>query len=800
MTTVAAMLAARAEDDRTGVLDAIGRWTWRQAVAEGATRGALARSLFGGAKPHVGVLLPNGPEYLFWLNGCALAGAAIVGINPTRRGEALAADIRATDCAVIVTDAEGAALLEGLDLGLDDDHVLVTGTPRYDALLAAFVASAEAQALVEQTHQVDEDALFLLIFTSGTTGVPKAVRCTQGRLAGIAEVAAPGYGYTSEDVCYCPMPLFHGNALMALWGPAVMVGSAIATRPRFSASAFIDDVRAFGATKFSYVGKAIAYILATPEHPDDADNTLKSAFGTEASVRDRDRFRRRFGCYLIEGYGQSEGGASINPVLGMPKGALGKPVDVVDLAVISPETGEECPPARFDDEGRLLNAGEAIGEMVNRSGRGKFEGYYEREDAEAERLRRGWYWTGDLGYVDADGFFYFAGRTGDWLRVDSENFSAGPVEAVLSRHPDLSVVAVYPVPDTASGAGDQLMVALETVPGRPFDPDDFAEWLRAQPDLGPKWVPRYVRVSPSLPQTATGKVTKVGLRKEAWDCDDPVWWRPLGTTDIRFERLGDEDRAAAGSGAGRERPAAGRGPRARGSQGRPSAPRRGGCRARAGRALPRGGPRPARRGRPSCRPTRAVYVGLPGVPDEDDLAGVDVERSDGAGVDVRVGLARPGPGGGDGGVDEVQEADLLEGGIELPAPVGADADGEARRPQGLERRRRLGVGHHVGLVGRPQAFHHDLDVGVAHAGRRREVTQAPPDPGLVGLLADRVLGVVHAVVPGEVVVEDVGLDRVAVSLEHRRVAGGPGVGPAGQGPVEVEDDGAGHGAHTAPQR
>src|SRR6202012_3963643 len=114
----------------------------------------------------------------------------------------------------------------------------------------------------------------------------------------------------------------------------------IATRPRFRASAFIDDVRRFAATKFSYVGKAIAYILATPERPDDADNTLKSAFGTEASVRDRDRFRKRFGCYLIEGYGASDGGAAINPVLGMPKGALGKPVAGVDLVVISPETGE----------------------------------------------------------------------------------------------------------------------------------------------------------------------------------------------------------------------------------------------------------------------------------------------------------------------------------------------------------------------------------------------------------------------------------------------------------------------------
>jgi fatty-acyl-CoA synthase len=547
MTTVAALVAARADDDQPAVIDATGRWTWRQAVAEGAARGALARSLHQEGPLHIGVLLPNGPEYLFWLNGAALAGAAIVGVNPTRRGAALAADIAATDCALLVTDADGAALLEGLSLPLPPEHILVTGIEGYGGLLSRFspLDGADGDAarhLVARAGDVEEDTLFLLIFTSGTTGTPKAVRCTQGRLAGIAEVAAPGYGYGRDDVCYCPMPLFHGNALMALWGPAVMVGAAIAVRPRFSASEFIDDVRRFGATKFSYVGKAIAYILATPERPDDAENTLRSAFGTEASVRDRGRFHRRFGCYLIEGYGQSEGGASINPVLGMPKGALGRPVDDVDLAVISPETGAECPRAIISPDGQLLNAGEATGEIVNRSGPGKFEGYYLHEDAEADRLRNGWYWTGDLGYVDADGFFYFAGRSGDWLRVDSENFAAGPVEAVLSRYPDAALAAVYPVPDAGAGAGDQLMVALELLPGVTFDPPAFAEWLLAQPDLGTKWVPRFIRLSASLPQTATGKVTKVGLRQEAWVCDEEVWWSPPGGGALEYRLLTDQDR------------------------------------------------------------------------------------------------------------------------------------------------------------------------------------------------------------------------------------------------------------------
>ena len=479
-----------------------------EAVREGATRGALARSMFDQetGKPHIGVLLPNGPEYLFWLNGAALASAAIVGINPTRRGEALAADVRSTDCAIVVTDSDGAALLEGLDLGVGEDGVLVIGTERYEALLGRFAGTKDAQELVDKAGDVREDSLYLLIFTSGTTGVPKAVRCTQGRLAGIAEVAAPGYGYGADDVCYCPMPLFHGNALlMALWGPAVMVGAAIAVRPRFSASAFLEDVRRFGATKFSYVGKAIAYILATPERPDDADNTLKSAFGTEASVRDRERFRERFGCYLIEGYGQSEGGAAVNPVVGMPKGALGKPVGGVDLAVISPESGEECVRAEFDDEGRLLNAGEAIGEIVNRSGRGSFEGYYQREDAEAERLRRGWYWTGDLGYVDGDGFFYFAGRNGDWLRVDSENFAAGPVEAILPRNPDLAVAAVTPSPTRHRAQATRSWSRSRRCPDAGSTPTPSPPGWRHSPTWGRSGCPATFGSRPRSPRRPRGR-------------------------------------------------------------------------------------------------------------------------------------------------------------------------------------------------------------------------------------------------------------------------------------------------------
>lgn len=539
--TIARLLAARAEDEHPGLLDHTGQWTWREVVGRSAERGAVALRLRGDGPFHIGVLLPNTPEYLWWLGGAALAGAAVVGINPTRRGSALAADIKATDCQILVTDNQGAELLAGLEHGVAEQRVVEIGTPRYEELLRGVRDGdpPSPERLLASADETPGEALYLLLFTSGTTGAPKAVRCTQGRLAAIAEVAGSGYGYHRKTVSYCPMPLFHGNALMALWAPSLFAGATLALRPRFSASEFLDDVRRFQATTFSYVGKAIAYILATPERPDDADNTLEWAFGTEASLRDRKEFKRRFGCPLIEGYGQSEGGAAINVVPGTPPGALGRPVADANIAVVSPETAMECPRAEFDASGKLLNNDQAIGEIVNRGGTGSFEGYYHNPDAEQERTRDGWYWTGDLGYRDTEGYFYFAGRRGDWLRVDGENFAAGPVESVLGRHPDIAVVAVYPVPDTVSG--DQVMAALELHDGASFDPHQFSHWLRDQQDLGTKWAPRYIRVMASLPTTATGKVTKTGLRAEAWHAQDPLWWRADPRSD-QYSPLGEAER------------------------------------------------------------------------------------------------------------------------------------------------------------------------------------------------------------------------------------------------------------------
>src|SRR5829696_5320343 len=152
---------------------------------------------------------------------------------------------------------------------------------------------------------------------------------------------------------------------------------------------------------------------------------------------------------------------------------------------------------------RRARSAAAIGELVSRLGATGFEGYWNNDEANMARVHDGIYWTGDLAYRDEQGYFYFAGRDYDWLRVDGENFSAAPVERILARHPDVVLAAVYAVPDP--DVGDRVMAALQLRPGVTFDPEDFAAFLAAQPDLGTKWAPRFVRIAATLPVTETSK-------------------------------------------------------------------------------------------------------------------------------------------------------------------------------------------------------------------------------------------------------------------------------------------------------
>ena len=153
-----------------------------------------------------------------------------------------------------------------------------------------------------------------------------------------------------------------------------------------------------------------------------------------------------------------------------------------------------------------------MGELVNTTGSGFFTGYYNDPEANAERMRHGMYWSGDLAYRDADGWIYLAGRTADWMRVDGENMAAAPIERILLRHKAINRVAVYAVPDVR--VGDQVMAAVVLNEGATLQTQEFEAFLDAQPDLSPKARPRYVRITADLPSTATHKVLKRQLIAE----------------------------------------------------------------------------------------------------------------------------------------------------------------------------------------------------------------------------------------------------------------------------------------------
>ncbi len=239
-----------------------------------------------------------------------------------------------------------------------------------------------------------------LIFTSGTSAAPKAVICSQRRILVTGSRMGQMMGLGPDDIGYVSMPLFHSNAVMVGWAPSVVVGASVGLARRFTASGWLPDIRRYGATYFNYTGKPLAYILAQPERPDDADNTLRVAYGNEGAPAVVEAFAERFGVRVIDGFGATEGGLAVTRIEGAPAGSVGRAGP--ELRIVDERRRTSCPGPSSTTSGALVDPVACVGEIVNTSGTGVFEGYYNNDEANARATRNGWYWSGDLGYLDAE--------------------------------------------------------------------------------------------------------------------------------------------------------------------------------------------------------------------------------------------------------------------------------------------------------------------------------------------------------------------------------------------------------------
>src|SRR4029078_1235569 len=255
------------------------RWTWREHLREASARAAALLALVERDRPgHGGGVMGNTPAVLNQLAAAGLGGYVLCGLNTTRRGAALAADVRRADCQIVVADAEHRPLLDGVDLR--DVQVVDVSSEDWARTLCA----AGELSPYREVEALDP---YMLIFTSGTSGDPKAVKVSHFMVLMSGANLVQKFDVTADDTCYLSMPLFHSNALVAGWGVAIATGAAMAP-VKFSASGFLHDMRQYGATYMNYVGKPLAYILATPERDDDADNPARVAVGNHGDDQKHD--------------------------------------------------------------------------------------------------------------------------------------------------------------------------------------------------------------------------------------------------------------------------------------------------------------------------------------------------------------------------------------------------------------------------------------------------------------------------------------------------------------------------------
>jgi crotonobetaine/carnitine-CoA ligase len=458
------------------------------------------------------VMLANRPEYLPAWVGMTKAGVVEVPINTGYKGDLLGYLLNQSECEAIVVDAEWLDRVAAIADHVETlRHVIVVGQPATDLPASLtlhhfedFVAGGAAAAPDVEVGPFD---VSVILFTSGTTGPSKGVVLTHNANFRLSENVIELMAYAKDEVLFTAFPLFHVNAKYTTVLPVMMVDGEAVIHSRFSASRFWDIMREEGVTAFNYMGALLMMLFKQDARPDDADNPVRRAYGAPAPITIYEDFQKRFGMQLVEVYGSTElGTATMNTVDDFVIGSCGKSVPYYEV--------------RIHDEYDTPVAPGVQGEIVVRPTEPHvmIEEYYRMPEATLQAFRNLWFHTGDRGYMDEDGNFYYVDRMKDCIRRRGENISSWELEKVITSITAIEEAAAIGIPSELTE--EEVMAVVKLKPGQTLEPVAILDVVQTRmPHFA---VPRYVRFVDQLPKTPSQRIEKYklreqGLTEDTWD-------------------------------------------------------------------------------------------------------------------------------------------------------------------------------------------------------------------------------------------------------------------------------------------
>jgi carnitine-CoA ligase len=506
--TVPALLERQAvvRGDRPFVYASGSVHSYREVRDAAAAWAGVLRGRGIGAGDRVGAMCGNRIELVDLILGCAWMGAVAVPLNTALRGAQLSHALTNSGARLLLAEADRASLLDDVEPPPALEEVwFLDGRPAPRARPYRCSPVPEPGDPAEPAEVSPGDTMTIL-YTSGTTGVSKGVCCPHAQFYWWGIINSEVLSIEESDVLFTCLPLFHTNALNSLF-QALVAGASYAVAPRFTASGFWAQARAYDASVTYLLGAMVNMLLAQPSVPGERAHRVRVALSPAAPANLYEPFRDRFGVQLLDGYGSTE----TNHVIGVPgdqarPGYLGRVLDEFEAQVVD----EHDAPVADGSPGELV--------VRHRHPFSVASGYFAMPEKTVEAWRNLWFHTGDRVVREPDGWFRFLDRAKDTIRRRGENISSFEVEQALLEHPSVRSVAVFPVPSEL--AEDEVMAAVVLEEGVDIDPLDLVR--HCEPRLAYFAIPRYIDIVPELPLTENGKVRKVALRERGvtpstWD-------------------------------------------------------------------------------------------------------------------------------------------------------------------------------------------------------------------------------------------------------------------------------------------